>query len=548
MRGRISIVFFRGLMVLFSVSVPFASVQAQERRSFPDTREGIHVFYDQIPWNATDPQLAFAARHFTGCQKIPLRMVTALRRENPSFLVLGYRLAFGTYDTIPGYIVGDNLVNDWDSVRHHTDWFITSGNSTNPGGRVRQTDWNWYVMDISGEVNGNRDNGWKEYWVRTVAQQLRATACDGVFADSFGIPWNLDFPPDWLLPGADTSWIRHMRIFGRFVSESLHGEAERFLIIPNLGPWITTRDVCDYGEFIDGAMVEMFGSPGAFDLYEIDDWKLQMNRLLDLEHRGKIVICQAVTVDEWAVDDRLYSLANYLLVKGSKTYYNLAFGENFYDRLVFFPECTAPIGHYLEEPPHDIDDLLQPGSDVYVREYSNGWAVLNPTWEPRTFTPARPSYIIDRDHLRTDPRIDVPEDGNWRDSVRWVAVNSVELPPKGGAVLLKSLTTARENVPDKSGSSLRLRHYPEPSGGLVFFTLEGCGNGNTCSPELRVYDALGRTIEILHLIPAGDGEMRTLWNGCDADGHLAPQGVYTVVAVNTGKEGNLAVERVTIIR
>jgi hypothetical protein len=360
-----------GLCVCVSLLVLEAAtpraVPAQPR-PFPNTRDGIFVFYDQPPYQLTPQQQEFLANNYVGCQKIMLDLVNDIRSYNDDFIVLNYRLAFGTYDTIPGYLSGNDWVNDWAVVDPHDDWFITDFASPNPGGRIRQMDWGWFLMDISGDVNGNTSDGWKEYWSETVLTQLRDTDCDGVFADSYGLPWNLDFTPEWLVPPADTAWIGHMETFGTHVQAELHGQPEHFYLVPNLGPWITTRDACDYGAFIDGAMIEMFASPGPWDLYEIDDWKLEMNRLLDLERRGKVVICQPITEDEWAVYERMYNLASYLLIKGQKTYYNLVFGENFWGRLVFFPECRVNMGSYLGDIPTDIDELYDASRGVYTRE------------------------------------------------------------------------------------------------------------------------------------------------------------------------------------
>lgn len=172
--------FFLAITTLFS-----------QTREFPNTRDGIYIFYDQPAYDLTQDQLDFLANHYVGCQKIPLDMVKHIREYNNNFIVLNYRLSFGAYEDIAHYIVGNDWINDWDSVAVHPDWFIIDSGSINPGGRIKQSDWNWYLMDISGEINGNAKDGWKEYWARTVIEQLRKTHCDGVFGDSFGIPWCL---------------------------------------------------------------------------------------------------------------------------------------------------------------------------------------------------------------------------------------------------------------------------------------------------------------------------------------------------------------------
>jgi hypothetical protein len=90
--------FATALFAAFFLSAAL-SLQAQQRL-FPNTRDGIHVFYDQLPYNLNAAQLRFAATHFSGCQKMTLDLVRALRSHNPGFIVLNHHLAFGTHDNI----------------------------------------------------------------------------------------------------------------------------------------------------------------------------------------------------------------------------------------------------------------------------------------------------------------------------------------------------------------------------------------------------------------------------------------------------------------
>lgn len=67
------------------------------------------------------------------------------------------------------------------------------------------------------------------------------------------------------------------------------------------------------------------------------DWELQMNRVLWLVRRGRIVIGQSYP----AVDDiqtRMFSLGSYLLVKGSRTCVNLEVQPE------WFPEYDLDLG------------------------------------------------------------------------------------------------------------------------------------------------------------------------------------------------------------
>ena len=517
----------------------FAKSDSRTARAFPNTKDGIHVFYDQLPFDLTEAQLRFAAEYYVGCQKIPLDRVDAIRQYNDQFIVVNYRLAFGTYEGMAHYIVGNDWIDDWDTVNAHADWFITDPGSPLPGGRIRQTDWNWYLMDISGEINGNTSNGWKEYWARTVIDQLRYTRCDGVFADSFTFPWNLNFTPAWLTPPDDVVWIHHMTLFGSHARDQLSAQPEQFLLIPNVGAWITTRNTCDYGAFVDGVMVEMFASPGPWDLYDIEDWKLEMNRILDLEQRDKIVICQPITQDEWAVDERMYNLASYMLIKGEHTYYNLVFGENFYDRIIFFPECTIDLGPYIGEIPTTIDVLFDAGMGVYAREYENGKVLVNPTWNDITVTLDKAYYTVDTDDLSQNPLVDIDQDGVFHDAVQYRNISgAVIVGPKGGLILLNSITEVprTEEVLEYQTRYTLLGNHPNPFNERTTIKFTVPRFDDKTDVMITIYDPLGREIKNLRpqIHRAGIGQVT--WDGTNLDNRIVSSGVYLyLLSVKTEK-------------
>jgi hypothetical protein len=537
-----------GLIVIIIVFHPFnneatafnAGPNILQARSFPNTRDGIYVFYDQLPFNLTEAQLQFAADHYVGCQKIPLNMVDALRQYNDQFIVLNYRLAFGTYEGMAHYLIGNDWINDWEAVNPHADWFITDPGSPLPDGRIRQTDWNWYLMDISGEINGNTGDGWKEYWSRTVIDQLRDTNCDGVFADSFTLPWNLNYTPAWLMPPDDVAWIHHMTVFGAHVRQRLVAQPEQFLFIPKVGAWITTRNTCDYGAFVDGVMVEMFASPGPWDLYDIEDWKLEMNRILDLESREIIVICQPITQDEWAVGERMYNLANYLLIKGEFTYYNLVFGENFYDRIIFFPECGIDLGPYIGNLPATVDALFDIDMGVYAREYENGVVLVNPTWDDIQVVLDKSYYTVDTGNLSENPWVDVNDDGELPGEVQYQEVSgAVTIGPKGGVILLNSITDVSENRTSAS-KPIRLKplgNHPNPfnQNTTIRFVLEEWNDGTEIM--ITIYDNMGKTIKQISPQTSRNGINRINWDGMNSIGQIVSSGVYLYeICVKTGHE------------
>ena len=68
---------------------------AAAARPWPDTRQRIVPFADQLPNSLNATQRWFAATHFAGTQKMLQSEIQALRVYNTNFLCLHYQLAVG---------------------------------------------------------------------------------------------------------------------------------------------------------------------------------------------------------------------------------------------------------------------------------------------------------------------------------------------------------------------------------------------------------------------------------------------------------------------
>ena len=399
------------------------------RRQFPDTTDGIHVFNDQLAgWDMTEAQFQFAATHYAGTQKMIRSDTRHLRSYNPNFLVLHYRLGEGlgyrTTDTschpTGGYlqiIEGDNWVQEWPGEAGvQNSWFFPYAGAD----RVLQCTWGWYLMELA-------DPGWRNYWMGGVLRQLAANENDGLFADSFSVPNYLGaetFNPDLPAydPAFESAWARRIEDFIDYVQAQFGGQ---YYFIPNVGYWVTTRDPTNYSQ-ANGVMIEGFSewSPGS--PFDLADWHLQMNRILGLTNQGKVLILQSY-VDETDVEDRIFVLANYLLVKGVHSFINLDLGL----APEWFPEYGIPIGSPVDPLPTDIDSYLDP-SGLYRRDYSNGLALVNPGTTTRTIDLGGTYYLATPSGGGW-----VPEDGGtsaW--TVTYAPVTSVTLAPNRGAILL----------------------------------------------------------------------------------------------------------------
>ena len=401
-------------------------------RPWPDTTDGIHVFNDQLTQlrDLSEAQIAFAATHYVGTQKMVRGDADRLRVLNPNFLILHYRLGLGLgYRVAQGgcqptgdylYIIeGSGWVQEWpgEGVVQPAWFFPWAGQA-----RVLNCDWGWYLMELS-------DASYRSWWSGEVLRQLAANDNDGLFADSLSVPNYLGYdhysPP---LPGIDTAfeaaWAARIHDWIAYVKGQF---GDRYRFLPNVGNWVTTRETTDYSG-ADGVMIEGFAEWDAGSPFDLADWQLQMDRILGLTRLGKTFILQPYT--DGSVADRVFLLSNYLLVKGTRSYINLDTGLN----PEWWPEYGIPIGRYAGEIPAEVSALYDNAAGVYRRAYTNGQVLVNPG------TTARDVALGGTYYLATPVGGgDVPPDGDissWR--VDYTAVTSVTLEPTHGAILLNS--------------------------------------------------------------------------------------------------------------
>jgi hypothetical protein len=416
----------------YPIPTPTPTATPVAGRSWPDTTSGIHVFNDQITSlnMLTDAQVAFAAGHYVGTQKMTRADADRLRGLNPNFLILHYRLGPGLGYRAPQgdcqptgdylqIIEGNNWVQEWpgEAVVQPAWFFLWSGQP-----RVYNCDWGWYLMELN-------DAGYRGWWIGEVLRQLAANADDGLFADSLSVPNYLGADryvpplPDYD-PAFEAAWATRLQNWITYVKSQFGGS---YALIPNVGSWVTTRDPTDYSG-VDGVMIEGFAEWGAGDPFDPADWQLQMNRILGLTQLGKIVILQSYT--DGTVADRMFLLSNYLLIKGIRSYVNLELDLD----PEWWPEYGIPIGSYVGGIPADVSVLYDNAWGVYRRTYTNGLVLVNPGTTARTVN-------LGGTYYRADPVGGgfVPPSGDvsgWR--VDYTAVTSVTLGAGRGAVLLNS--------------------------------------------------------------------------------------------------------------
>ncbi len=408
-----------------------ATTAAPAGRPWPDSRRGILIFNDQLPGlgNLTEAQIRFAVTHYVGTQKLTRPDADRLRALNPDFLILHYRLGMGLgYRAAEGdcrptgdwlqIVDGARWVREWPAEELlRPTWFYAHGGEE----RVFFCPNGWYLMDLD-------DAGYRDWWMGAVLRQLADNDDDGLFADSLSVP-NLFGGGVWRprLPDIDAAfeadWARRI---DAWLAELKARMGPRYALLPNAGNWVNSRDPVRYAA-ADGVMVEGFASWGPGRLYHPADWRLQMDRVLAMTAAGGILIAQSYP-DAADVEHRMFTVASYLLVKGRRSYLN----QEYAMAPEWWPEYDLPVGAYLAEPPARVDELLDPATGVYRRDYEGAMVLVNPGPDTRRITLDAPRW-----HLRPSGGGLVPPDGRlpagW--TLSGPVVRELTLAPGQGAVL-----------------------------------------------------------------------------------------------------------------
>jgi hypothetical protein len=311
------------------------------------------------------------------------------------------------------------------------------------GQRIKDSIDDWYQMDIS-------SSEWRQYWLSSVIQNMRATGADGVFADSFtgGIGGalydqplnavryqgtNAADPAYW--PDGVT-WTDQLGQLIDYVQAGLHATSEQFKYIPNLDARVTSWEPTGYYQNVDGAFLEGFGDWGATYSGAPSDWVLSMNRGIQLVRRDKIVIMQPYMGQPDSTDGRKqrgFLLGTYLLLKGDHTYVNIVSSDG--GGPYYFPEYQLDLGPATTPLPEDVSQYLWNG--VYRRDYANGIVLVNPNDDAFTLD-------LDGDYQLvsgtgggaiTDAQLD--DSGQYvGGSLSMKTVSSVTLAPGSAVILL----------------------------------------------------------------------------------------------------------------
>jgi hypothetical protein len=440
--------------VIGEVAVSFDNSQQPAVRPWPDTTDGVYVISGSLPSSLTNEQVGFAATHYAGCCGITRSLADRLRSRNRDFLALheryglglGYRepdaegRPLGAYLTV---IEGNSAVREWPDAPQDQ-WFYPYGGSA----RVYQNRRGWYLTDT--------DNAsWQAYWLDEVGRQMQANDDDGLLADSLVVPSFIGasaFTPN--LPEGDpvfeSTWSGKITRWIAGIKQQF-GTSRK--LIANVGNWITARDMLDYSG-ADGVLVDGFAAWGGGLSYSQSDWQLQMDRVLGLASQGKIVIARNYISSQSDLAFRKFLLANYLLVKGTKSFLDIELG----DQPEWFPEYGVDLGPPLSAAPRQVSELYRADWGVYARQYARGLVLVNPANITRTIDVGGGYAAFEAVGGGVVPAsADVRE---WH--LNLSSATSVVLPPRTAEVLLTDVTAppALAVTPDIAFSAVGTRGGP----------------------------------------------------------------------------------------
>jgi hypothetical protein len=445
--------YFYYLLIVFYLSC--LGVLCQTTRQLPTSKNVPLIWPDQLnidPSNSAQNQ--FIASHYVGSQKLTTDLSGAIRAYNPNFIVMQYHKAYGV--DIGGNIVGPTTWAD-DMATSFNPWVASQ---TTPACQNPENYFLHYINITSATRVQHYFNGvleyyladptsscWIQYLVNVTISRCLLIDFDGVFFDASYFPYYgyepayssggemwFQYPP-WNWPaianGASTdanNWNSWVVPYWAAVHSGLHSGSLNYFILPNPDNLITSWYLDEYLNNTDGGFIENFFS----NVYG-SDWQLAAGRILNLitgQSTNKIMIAQPYPS---TITDRVWAVANYLLLRNSKSY--LSYGTC----ICWYPEWEINLGDYNSEPPDTLSAMF---NNVYFREYANGLVLVNPASTSQTYTLDRTYYNI----------------SFWGGG----ALDSNGVPPSYSINVSTTPLTGTISVPSQTGLILTTQPTPPP--------------------------------------------------------------------------------------
>lgn len=437
--------FFRTLTISL-ILLLFITITLYAQRPLPETvydsvnNRSIFVFSDQLHSGLNDNEARFAATHYVGCQKMPRVDIDRIRQFNENFIHLHYKLAI-TVDSIADYgmiLRGNWFSNNrspfsnWGQVREHPDWFLTHS-----GGKWTVHRGRRIVMDITNE-------GFREWWVSSCIQEMRANGCDGVFADTytvaaiFGQTDNPSFSGsiDWTV----SDWIPKLNEYGQYVYTRL--DSAGFYFFPNIDNLQTTwannaGTHYSKGDYLHAAMMESWGNWASSS-----DAFTGIQNAIAIQKKGVFIHGEGyyggshdMNPELSLARKRMWLAGTYLLVNHGRMYLSmygpseLSLGMS--RKVLWYPEFEIDLGPWVDE--WNIATVVWKG--VYRRRYEKGFVLVNNSSTAKSMDLEGAYYLAEDDSSTGEYWVD-PNTGREKVGLKYTPVTSLQMPAFSAAVLL----------------------------------------------------------------------------------------------------------------
>ncbi len=234
---------------------------------------------------------------------------------------------------------------DWKEVSSQPDWFVKDEIHNN---KIVNRAYGWYLMDIT-------HLDFRNHIKRRLLDNIKNHAnFDGVFLDDVPVRVN---PDHFVIVGTNQTPTLPERFLDNYHNEMKNLLAEIKQALPNNLVVANTDDTDTFINVIDGIMVEGFiHAPWHSPDYQMDSikWAHQVNQLIGLANKGKLLLVQSGSAGPGYEDDRvrrqfLLSFSSYLLFANANTsfYFECASERG---RLPPFQELYQPIGNPVSAP------------------------------------------------------------------------------------------------------------------------------------------------------------------------------------------------------
>ena len=283
---------------------------------------------------------------------------------------------------------------------------------------------------------------WRDYSLER-SQEMLAMGYDGIHLDDVWADLELHGGPDFAQANEDGNIIEpYTETPSWYAKETYMADTKAFIehIEGNIEPAVTFYNGLNETPTFDEAYYLPAADGVGLEAPLVADWVKGGYRGNEQLWRAALVAYLSVPDDKtvsWIdygtrenVKARLYSLASYLLVARENSYYMYT-PQCWY--LTYLPEWDLDFGKPVSQPTSP-DELYDPESGLYIREYSKSLIVVNPD-----DTNAK-TVRLDGDYLRVIPTGgNIPKLGG-DGTLTLERVSSLTMQPQEGALLLKPET------------------------------------------------------------------------------------------------------------